>query len=152
MTKRYAVGDHLTAPCATCQMACKQTIIALESPQTVTGTCDTCGHESSITLAAAPKARVARAKNTARLLQSAASRWEAKMAGATGEEQQYTMTAQYHLGDIVLHEQFGKGVVVKLATQKCLVLFQDQERMMVSANVGEAYRPFPGSREATSRR
>ena len=58
------------------------------------------------------------------------------MAAATGQEHQYTMTAQYRIGDIVLHEQFGKGVVLKLAPQKCLVLFQDQERLMASANGG----------------
>jgi hypothetical protein len=37
-------------------------------------------------------------------------------------------------GDILLHEQFGKGVVLKVAAKKCLVLFQDQERLMASAN------------------
>jgi hypothetical protein len=56
------------------------------------------------------------------------------MAAATGKEHMYTMTATYRVGDILLHEQFGKGVVLKLAPKKCLVLFQDQERLMVSAN------------------
>ena len=35
---------------------------------------------------------------------------------------------------VVLHEQFGKGVVVKLSTRKCTALFQDKERLMASAN------------------
>jgi hypothetical protein len=47
------------------------------------------------------------------------------------------MTATYRIGDIVLHAQFGKGIVLKLAPQKCLVLFQDQERLMASANASE---------------
>jgi hypothetical protein len=65
---------------------------------------------------------------------SVASLWEAKLAAATGKERRYTMTATYRINDIVLHEQFGKGVVVKLATKKCAVLFQDKERLMASAN------------------
>jgi len=56
------------------------------------------------------------------------------MAAASGEEQVYTMAATYCVGDIVLHEQFGKGVVLKLSTKKCTVLFQDKERLMASAN------------------
>jgi hypothetical protein len=44
------------------------------------------------------------------------------------------MTATYRIGDVVLHEQFGKGIVLKLASQQCTVLFQDQERLMASAN------------------
>lgn len=151
MAKHYAVGDHAVAPCATCQEPREQTIIALESPRTVTGTCDTCGHESTFSPGVAPKARVVRPKKATPLLQSVSSRWEAKIAVATGKEHQYAMTAQYHIGDVVLHEQFGKGVVVKLAAQKCLVLFQDQERMMVSANVGEVHWPLPSNRGAAPR-
>jgi len=56
------------------------------------------------------------------------------MAAASGEEHVYTMVATYRIGDIVLHEQFGKGVVLKLATNKCYVLFKDKERLMASAN------------------
>jgi hypothetical protein len=44
------------------------------------------------------------------------------------------MAATYRIGDIVLHEQFGKGVVLKLSTNKCYVLFRDKERLMASAN------------------
>ena len=64
----------------------------------------------------------------------AAARWEVRLAAARGPEQVYSMTATYRIGDIVLHEQFGKGVVLKLSTRKCTVLFQDKERVMASAN------------------
>jgi hypothetical protein len=60
--------------------------------------------------------------------------WQAKIAAATGKERRYARTAAYRIDDILLHEQFGKGVVVKLATKKCYVLFQDKERLMASAN------------------
>jgi hypothetical protein len=44
------------------------------------------------------------------------------------------MAATYRIGDIVLHAHFGKGVVLRLSTRKCTVLFQDKERLMASAN------------------
>jgi hypothetical protein len=53
----------------------------------------------------------------------------------------------------LLHEQFGKGIVLKLAPQKCLVLFQDQERLMASANASEFVEwPLPVNRIPATRR
>jgi hypothetical protein len=87
---------------------------------------------------AAPKARSPRAKKGIKKEDSGqlatATRWEASIAAAKGKEYHYTMTATYRIGDILLHEQFGKGVVLKLATKKCYVLFKDKERLMASAN------------------
>ena len=81
-----------------------------------------------------PKARAARVPKGGAVPPTTATRWEARLAAATGPEQVYSMTATYRIGDILLHEQFGKGVVLKLATQKCTVLFEDKERLMASAN------------------
>ena len=44
------------------------------------------------------------------------------------------MTAKYRVGDLVNHHTFGKGVVQKLYSNKCDMLFQDKERLMASAN------------------
>jgi hypothetical protein len=33
-----------------------------------------------------------------------------------------------------MHDRFGKGVVLKLYTNKCDMLFKDRERLMASAN------------------
>ena len=82
----------------------------------------------------APKTRPLRMHQGDSAQPAAAARWEAKLAAARGPEQVYSMTATYRIGDIVLHEQFGKGVVLKLSTRKCTVLFQDKERLMASAN------------------
>jgi hypothetical protein len=82
----------------------------------------------------APKGRSSRAKKENSVLPTVAKRWEASMAAAQGRERGYSMTAAYHIGDILLHEQFGKGVVLKLLTKKCVVLFEDKERLMASTN------------------
>jgi hypothetical protein len=96
----------------------------MDGARIATVTCGTCGSLAAFTLpAAAPKARAVRAKKGASIPPSVAPRWQSKMAAATGAEHQYRTTAAYNVGDILLHEQFGKGVVLKLLAQKCSVLF-----------------------------
>jgi hypothetical protein len=73
-------------------------------------------------------------KKAASAQPSIAPLWEAKIGAARGKEYRYTTTEAYSIGDILLHEQFGKGVVLKLSTKKCYVLFKDKERLMASAN------------------
>jgi hypothetical protein len=106
----------------------------MDGARIATVTCRTCGSLATFTPPAAPKVRAARTKKGADVPWSAAPRWAAKMAAAIGTEHQYRTTAAYTIGDILLHEQFGKGVVLKCLTKKCAVLFQDKERLMVSAN------------------
>jgi hypothetical protein len=100
-----------------------------------TVTCTACDSTATFTPAAAPaKARASRAKKGVSVPPSVGPLWEAKIAAAKSKEHRYTRTATYRIGDILLHEQFGKGIVLKLATKKCYVLFQDKERLMASAN------------------
>jgi hypothetical protein len=67
------------------------------------------------------------------------------MAAVTGNEHRCRTTAAYNLGDILLHEQFEKGVGLKRLAKKCSVLFQDKERLMASANEACGYfRSSPG--------
>ena len=136
MLGKFTVGEHIATHCTRCQLHRNHTIAAMDGERVATVTCSTCGGTSTFTPpAAVPKARASRAKQKAASAQpSVAPRWEAKIGAATGEEHRYTTTAAYSIGDILLHEQFGKGVVLKLSTKKCYVLFQDKERLMASAN------------------
>lgn len=138
MPEKYAVGDRTETYCTQCQLHRDHKIVAMDGERIATVTCTTCGGTATFTPPpAAPKARSSRAKKGAGVPPSVGPLWEAKMAAATGKEHRYTITATYHIGDIVLHEQFGKGVVLKLATKKCTVLFEDRERLMASANCDE---------------
>jgi hypothetical protein len=138
MPDTYMVGDRIATYCPQCQLPRDQTIVALDGERVATVTCTTCGCLSTFTPPpTVPRTRSSRAKKGASVPPSVAPLWEAKLAAATGKEHRYTTTATYRIGDIVLHEQFGKGVVLKLATKKCTVLFEDQERLMASANVSE---------------
>lgn len=135
MPDLYTAGATLVSYCPKCKGSLAHTVVAMDGEQTAQVTCTTCGsrhpfkHPSD-----APKARASRAKKRTGTPLSVAASWEARMAAASGEEHVYTMVATYRIGDIVLHEQFGKGVVLKLSTNKCTVLFQDKERLMASAN------------------
>lgn len=152
MADQYTVGEHTAAYCPACQERCDQTILSMAGPRIATMTCTLCGSLSSCAPpAVARKARAPRATKGAAILPAVTARWEAAMATATGTAQRYTRTAHYCLGDCVLHEQFGPGVVLKLAAQKCLVLFQDQERLMASANSGDRV-SWPLSSHVTSAR
>jgi hypothetical protein len=107
----------------------------MDGTRVATVTCTTCGSVATfIPAGAPPRARGSRAKKGVGVAPSVEPLWKAKMAAATGTERQYTRTAIYHIDDILLHEQFGRGVVLKLATKKCSVLFQDKERLMASGN------------------
>jgi hypothetical protein len=138
MPEKSAVGDHTATYCTQCQLHRDHTVVAIDGEQITMVACTTCGSMSTFAPPpAAPKARSSRAKKGAGVPPSVTPLWEAKIAAATGKEHRYTTTATYRIGDILLHEQFGKGVVLKLATKKCTVLFKDKERVMASANFGE---------------
>jgi hypothetical protein len=139
MLEHSAVGDHTATYCTQCRLHRNQTIAAMDGTRIAQVKCTTCGSLSTFTPpATAKKTRAPRAKKSAGVPLSVGPNWEAQMAAAAGQEHRYTMTAIYRIGDILLHEQFGKGVVLKLAPKKCLVLFQDQERLMASANADES--------------
>lgn len=96
--------------------------------------CRTCGstHKYRDPEAGPPKGRKTAGKTAEGA--GSAGQWEAAIAGASGKTQPYRMDATYHVGDVVEHERFGRGVVRKLYVNKCDVLFQDRERLMASGN------------------
>ena len=135
MPDRYTVGETLASYCPQCKVSLAHTIVTMHGERIAQVTCATCGSRHPFKpLADAPKARASRVKKVAGTPPSVAARWEARITAASGEERVYDMAATYRIGDIVLHEQFGKGVVLKLSTNKCTVLFKDKERLMASAN------------------
>jgi uncharacterized Zn finger protein (UPF0148 family) len=135
MPDLYMPGATLVSYCPKCKMGLAHTVVAMDGEKTAQVTCTTCGSTHPFKPPAdGPKPRASRAKKRTGTPPSVTASWEARMATASGEEHVYTMGATYRIGDIVLHAQFGKGVVLKLSTNKCTMLFQDKERLMASAN------------------
>ena len=135
MPEQYAAGETIASYCAKCKSSLDHTIMTMDDETIAKVQCKICGSMHKFKPAAdAKKARLPRAKKRQEVLPSVAALWETSMSEAKGKESRYSMVAKYRVGDIVIHEQFGKGVVLKLRVHKCDVLFQDKERLMVSAN------------------
>ena len=136
MQKKLAAGDNIAALCTKCKLGLDHAIVAMVEGTIAKVKCKTCGsvHKFKDPSSPAPKARVPRAK-AGSSVQTVQATWETALAGAKGSERTYAMTAKYRVGDIVNHASFGKGVVLKIHVSKCDILFQDRERLMVSANL-----------------
>jgi hypothetical protein len=129
MTKQPAAGDNISAYCTKCKLTLDHAIIALVGETIAKVKCKTCGSQHKFKAApAAPKPRKPRTAT------AKATAWQSALAEAKGNEKEYAMTAKFRVGDVVNHPNFGKGIVRKVSTCRCDILFQDRERLMVSAN------------------
>lgn len=135
MLEKRSAGENVAAYCTKCKLSCDHIIVAMAADgETIAKVkCRTCGSahkyrtSADLKTAASAKKKEAATK-TAELL------WESCLAEARGKERTYEMSGKYRIGDIVLHNTFGKGVVRKTYYNKCDVLFKDKERLMASAN------------------
>ncbi len=134
MLERYSAGDNIAAYCTKCKLTLDHTIVAMEGETIIKVQCKTCGGRHKFrSQADASKVQSPRVKQ-GDATKTAVNLWETSIAEAKGKEHVYKMTGKYRVGDIVNHDKFGKGVVMKLYMNKCDVLFQDRERLMASAN------------------
>jgi hypothetical protein len=135
MQEKYLAGDNIVSYCTKCRLNLDHTIVAMTGEAIVKVKCRTCGSTHKFRDPAnAPKARPAKAGASRASRPMSEDRWEAALAEAKGQPHPYNREGKYRVGDVVAHDRFGKGVVLKLYTNKCDVLFQDQERLMASGN------------------
>ncbi len=133
--EQLSAGKNIESYCTKCKLNLDHIIIAMDGETIAKVKCKTCGSNHKFRKPAEPqKARKPRAKKGVDAAATAAILWETSIAEATGKECEYTMTAKYRVGDIVNHQVFGKGIVLKLYANKCEMLFKDRERLMASAN------------------
>ncbi len=133
MQEQYQAGDNIASRCTRCKLVLDHTIVAMDGEQVVKVKCRTCGSTHKfLNPANAPRTRTPRTKAGESANATTGSRWETALAEAQGQSFPYTMDGKYHVGDCVIHERFGKGVVLRLYEKKCDVLFQDRERLMAS--------------------
>ncbi len=132
MLEQDAAGGNTVSYCTKCKLSLDHTIVAMVGETIAKVRCKTCGGTHKFRKA--PVARKIRSPKADDALQQAAARWEAGIALAKGKEHAYSMAAKYRVGSVIIHDRFGKGVVLKLYSNKCDVLFQDKERLMASAN------------------
>jgi phage FluMu protein Com len=133
MQEHYSAGDNIASRCTKCKLVLDHTIVAMEGEQVVKVKCRTCNSTHKFRNPAdAPKTRTPRAKSAG--ADAGGNRWESALKDSRGQSLPYAMDGKYQVGDCIIHERFGKGVVMKLYSHKCDVLFQDRERLMASGN------------------
>lgn len=129
------IGQNIDSYCGKCKQSSEHTIMALENAVASKVRCKTCGGTHKFRSPAdAPKARKPRKRSGAEEAATAEIVWADGLAKAKGAGCDYSMAAQYRVGQIVNHRTFGKGIVLKLYVNKCGMLFKDGERLMASAN------------------
>ena len=134
MLEKYTAGENIASYCTKCKLGLDHTIVAMSEEVIAKVKCKTCGSAHKFRNPAdPPKARVPRTKKED-AVKAAVTHWETSIAEARGKERSYSMSAKYRIGEIISHDRFGKGVVLKLYSNKCDMLFQDKERLMASAN------------------
>jgi hypothetical protein len=132
MLEKLAAGAKITSYCTKCRLNLDHTIVAMDGEVIVKVKCNTCGgsHKfrdpADVKKPRAPRKTVDAAKTAETL-------WETCLAEAKGKERVYDMAGKYRVGDIVVHNTFGKGVVRKVYFNKCDMLFRDRERLMAAA-------------------
>jgi len=135
MVEKNLAGKSVVSYCGKCKVSRDHTIMTMDGETIGKVRCQECGsmHKFSDPLVA-QKVRKPRAKKDAGDATTAESAWSAGLAGAKGKERAYSMDTNYRIGDIVNHQTFGKGVVMKLYANKCDMLFKDRVRLMASTN------------------
>jgi hypothetical protein len=135
MQEKYTAGQDIASYCSRCKLNRDHTIMAMGGADITKVRCKNCGSTHKFKNPSdASKVRLPRTKKVGGAEATAEIIWEAGMAAAKGKEHIYSIAAKYHVGDIVLHNTFGKGIVLKLYVNKCDMLFKDRERLMASAN------------------
>lgn len=135
MTKKLSAGEYVSSHCTKCKLDLGHTIIVMDGEKVLRVKCKTCGsehiHRDKTVKKAAKAGRVSSVKR-ATPSKSVERRWDEAMSKARGEEIPYNMKAAFRVGDIVLHDIFGKGVVLELNPKKMTIIFKDKERVLVS--------------------
>lgn len=135
MTDRISTGEDIDAYCAKCKLNLEHFVLAIVAGAVVKVKCKTCGstHRFKGTPAARPKAS-RKESTSSKIVVSPQAQWEAALDAADGPELPYDMASSFRDGDLMLHNFFGKGVVLKTYFRKCSVLFRDKERLLATSN------------------
>jgi len=133
MPEKITAGENIASYCTKCKLNLDHAVVAMTGETIAKVKCKTCGSVHKFKdPAAVKKPRTVKKKEDA--VKTAETLWETSLSETKGKERVYDMYGKYRVGDIVLHNTFGKGIVRKLYMNKCDMLFKDKERLMASTN------------------
>lgn len=135
MTDRISTGGDIDSYCTKCKLNLEHFILAVVAGTIVKVKCKTCGsiHRFKGAPAARPKAG-RKESSSSKTFVSTQVQWESAIDAAHGPELPYDMVSSFCDGDLIVHNFFGKGIVLKTYFRKCSVLFRDKERLLATSN------------------
>ncbi len=137
MQEHSSLGKSIESYCGKCKVNRDHTVMTMDGDAAGRVRCKTCGSMHKFRdPAVLHTAKRASAKTIEGEKAASALVWENGLAAAKGKERDYDMASAYRVGDIVNHQMFGKGVVLRTYVNKCDMLFKDRERLMATANLG----------------
>ena len=135
MTSKISTGGDVDSYCTKCKLILEHIVVAMVGGAVVKVKCKTCGSIHNFKNTPVARSGTPRSSSTtSKSFIHTQAFWEKAVAGAQGPELAYEMVRSYHIGDLVVHSVFGRGVVQKTFFKKCSVLFKDKERMLVTSN------------------
>lgn len=139
MTK-LSVGKDVDSYCTKCRLELGHLIVAMVGDKIAKVKCNTCGgihnfrEMKKVQKSGGTPKKIAPPKIQKDAGKTPELLWEAGISKARGAEVRYETGRAFKVGDLIVHELFGKGVVKQVSPKKCTALFKDKERMLVSAN------------------
>lgn len=135
MEEERSAGQTVVSYCGKCKIDRLHTIMVMDGETMAKVKCSKCEYVHKVRSAPDPgKGRGPRVSSGPVDEAVAQFVWETCLAEAKGTECSYSKTSKSCVGDIVDHQSFGKGVVLKLYPNRCDMVFKDRKRLMVSAN------------------
>jgi hypothetical protein len=136
MTERISTGGDIDSYCTKCKLNLEHFVLAIVAGAVVKVKCKTCGSIHKFKGTPATKTKAAgKAGGSSKSFVSTQAQWETAVDAAPGPDLPYDMESSFRAGDLIVHNFFGKGVVLKIYVGKCSVLFRDKERLLATSNV-----------------
>lgn len=135
MSKQFQVGDEIEALCGVCKSATVHVIETIKNDQASRVLCKSClsSHRFKSPEEPAPKARVKKEPKVMTPATKASRQWSRLMAKSDQDAPRgYQMNEKYAQNDVILHEKFGRGVVVNVIDpSKISVVFEEGAKTLI---------------------
>jgi len=134
---KLSAGKEVDSMCTKCKLELGHLIVAMVGDKIAKVKCNTCGSVHNFREAKKPVSAVKKttaSKMSKDIVKKVSVSWEDRVSRARGPEIPYEMGRAFKVGDVLIHELFGKGVVLQVLTKKCNAIFSDKERMLVTSN------------------
>ncbi|MDH3975120.1 MAG: hypothetical protein OEV42_12640 [Deltaproteobacteria bacterium] len=139
MSRKPTTGGYISAYCTRCCLDLGHTIMVMKGDKALRVKCRTCGSEHIYrdkTKKSPPAKRTGprtKAKKTGPS-KNPERTWESAIEKAAGPDIPYSPGKSFAVGDILVHEKFGRGVVQTALPKKITILFKDKARLLLSSN------------------